>query len=213
MTENLQSALATVPVMAIVRHRVAGDTVGAVRALIAGGIRAVEVTTSTPGWAQIVAESRTSGVAVGAGTITSVAELELAAEAGASFAVSPGLQPEVVRAALRLGVEPVPGVATGTEILAARDLGVRLFKLFPAGGLGLGYFRELRGPFADLNFMPTGGIEIESMASWFAAGATAVALGSALAGREAPTCESDRAALVDRARVVVAQATAGRLTS
>lgn len=201
---TVNEALADRRVLAILRYRDGGDIPGALGALAAGGVTIAEVTVHTPGWQEAVAAAAGAGVLAGAGTVTSPAEVADAHAAGARFVVSPGFVPGVVRAALDLGVEPLPGVATATEILAARDAGVRLFKLFPAGALGLDYLRQLRGPFPGTAFVPTGGVGIDTIGDWLAAGAFAVALGSELAGRAAPRSDAERAELTRRAEAAMA---------
>lgn len=193
-------------VLAIVRYRGGGDAIGAVRTMAAAGLSTVEITTHTPDWPGVVAAAVSDGLCVGVGTVTTAQQLDEAATAGATFIVSPGLDVELARAALDRGIEPLPGVATATEVLTAQRAGVRLFKLFPAGALGIPYLRQLRGPFAEVDFVPTGGIAVDAVAEWLAAGAFAVALGSDLVGRAAPASSDEHAALAERTRRAVAAA-------
>jgi 2-dehydro-3-deoxyphosphogluconate aldolase / (4S)-4-hydroxy-2-oxoglutarate aldolase len=208
---TVHDALAARRLLAILRYRDGGDILGALRALAAGGVTIAEVTVHTPGWQDAVTAAADAGVLAGAGTVTRAAEVADAHAAGARFVVSPGFVPAVVRAALDLGVEPLPGVTTATEILAARDAGVRLFKLFPAGALGLDYLRQLRGPFPETAFVPTGGVGVGTIGEWLAAGAFAVALGSELAGRAAPRTGAERAELTSRAGAAVAASRQARV--
>ena len=200
------AALASTRVLAIVRYRQGGDPLGALRALAAGGVTVAEVTTQTPGWPDAVAGAVAEGIVAGVGTVTEPAEVADAKAAGARFIVSPGLLPDVVSASLDRGMEPLPGVATATEILLARRAGVRLFKLFPAGALGIDQLRQLRGPFPDLAFVPTGGVGVDTVGDWLTAGAFAVALGSELAGRRAPANDAERTELTHRAEAAIAAA-------
>lgn len=191
-------------VLAILRYRDAdpGAVIAAIGAITAGGVRVVEVTTSTPGWQEAIAAASSTGALVGAGTVLTVEQVRDTAAAGGRFVVSPGLDPEVVRVTMDLGLEPLPGVLTATEVSQATRMGVRWLKLFPAGALGPDYLAQLRGPFADLRFVPTGGITLGDIPAWLAVGASALALGSELAGRTAPT---DPDGLRDlRARAVAA---------
>jgi 2-dehydro-3-deoxyphosphogluconate aldolase/(4S)-4-hydroxy-2-oxoglutarate aldolase len=196
--QELRAALASDRVMAILRYRSGGDVRAAVEGLASGGVHVVEVTTDTPGaWD---ADLRVpDGVLLGAGTVTSVDQVRRVAHRGARFVVSPGFDADVVAAAHDRGMAVLPGVATGTEVLAARRAGVEFFKLFPAGALGIDYLAQLRGPFGALDFVPTGGIAVEEVGAWLRAGAFAVALGSSLAGRCAPDGPADVAALTARA--------------
>ena len=116
-------------------------------ALVRGGIEQVEVTIDTPGALDAVAGAAGEGRTVGVGTIVDSEQVRAAAAAGARFVVSPGLVPEVIETAHELGLEPMPGVFTATEILTATAAGARVMKLFPASSGGPSYLRALRGPF------------------------------------------------------------------
>ena len=175
----------------IVRFHEGGDVLGTMSALVRGGIEQVEVTIDTPGALAAVAAAAGEGRTVGVGTVVDSEQVRAAAEAGASFVVSPGLVPEVIETALELGLQPVPGVFTATEILAATAAGARVMKLFPASCGGPSYLRALRGPFPTIPIIPTGGVRIEDVQAYFDAGATAIALGSELVGRTAPSSDAE----------------------
>ena len=196
---DLGTALARDRVLAIIRYRSGGAVLDAIDAICAGGVRVVEVTTSTPGWLDAVAGAAEHGHLVGAGTVLTAAQVRDTAAAGGRFVVSPGLDEDVVHACHTSGLEPLPGVLTPTEVQSATRLGVRWLKLFPAGALGRAYLEQLLGPFADLRFVPTGGIDLPAIPGWLAAGAAAVALGSEVAGREAPTDPAELDSLRHRA--------------
>jgi 2-dehydro-3-deoxyphosphogluconate aldolase / (4S)-4-hydroxy-2-oxoglutarate aldolase len=187
--------------MAILRYPAGGDVPRAIAAIAAGGVTVLEVTVDTPGaWQAIEEAAARTGLVVGGGTVTEVAQVERLASVGARFIVSPGFDAELVASAARLGLDALPGVATGTEIMAARRAGSRLFKLFPAASLGIRCLTELRGPFANEWFIPTGGISIDGIAEWLSAGAVAVAVGSDLAGRAAPRTAAEVALLTEKAK-------------
>jgi 2-dehydro-3-deoxyphosphogluconate aldolase / (4S)-4-hydroxy-2-oxoglutarate aldolase len=206
MTADLRGVLAQDRVMAILRYRDGGDVSTAVSALADGGVRVLEVTVDTPGsWPAIEKHAARRELFVGAGTVTTREEARRVADLGGSFIVSPGFDPEVVEAAGDCGLACFPGVMTGSEVLAARRCGADYLKLFPAGALGTAYLSQLRGPFPDEAFVPTGGIAIEDAASWLQAGAFAVALGSDLAGRTPPTSAAQAAELVRRAERALRQ--------
>jgi 2-dehydro-3-deoxyphosphogluconate aldolase/(4S)-4-hydroxy-2-oxoglutarate aldolase len=177
--------------LGIIRFHGGGDVSGTVEALLRGGIDLVEVTLDTPGALEAVERAAGKGAPIGVGTVTSADEVRAAAAAGARFVVSPGFVAEMVETALELGVEPVPGVFTATEILAARAAGARVLKLFPASHGGPRYVRSLRGPFPDVPLVVTGGVRPEEANEYFDAGATVVALGSELVGRAAPTSDGE----------------------
>jgi 2-dehydro-3-deoxyphosphogluconate aldolase/(4S)-4-hydroxy-2-oxoglutarate aldolase len=185
------TVLGSSPLLGIVRFHEGGDVAGAVDALVRGGIELLEVTIDTPGALEAVERAAGDGRTVGVGTVVSGSQVEECAAAGARFVVSPGLLPEVIDAAYRLGLEPMPGVFTATEILAATAAGAHVMKLFPASCGGPSYLRALRGPFPTIPIIPTGGVRIEDIQAYFDAGATAIALGGELVGRSAPRSDAD----------------------
>jgi 2-dehydro-3-deoxyphosphogluconate aldolase / (4S)-4-hydroxy-2-oxoglutarate aldolase len=123
---------------------------------------------------------RRAGQVVGAGTVTSVALVNAVAAAGAAFTVAPGFHPEVVEASRAAQLPHLPGVATATEVQSAGAAGCRWQKAFPASVLGVPWIRAMRGPFPDVRFVATGGIDTANAPEFLAAGA-AVSLGSAFA--------------------------------
>jgi 2-dehydro-3-deoxyphosphogluconate aldolase/(4S)-4-hydroxy-2-oxoglutarate aldolase len=186
-----ETVLGSSPLLGIVRFHDGGDVAAAVDALVRGGIELLEVTIDTPGALAAVERAAGDGRTVGVGTVVSAAQVRECAAAGARFVVSPGLLPEVIDAAHRLGLEPMPGVFTATEILTATATGAQTMKLFPASCGGPSYLRALRGPFPTTAIVPTGGIRIDDIPAYFDAGATAVALGTELVGRSAPRSDAD----------------------
>jgi len=149
------------PVIPVIVIEDADRAVPLARALVAGGVRVLEVTLRTPAaLSAIRAIAREVPEAVvGVGTLTHADEFAAALEAGAQFAVSPGLTPALVEAARTTGLRWLPGVMTPSDVIAARAAGLRQLKLFPAqqaGGLGM--LKALYGPFPDVLFCPTGGV-------------------------------------------------------
>jgi 2-dehydro-3-deoxyphosphogluconate aldolase/(4S)-4-hydroxy-2-oxoglutarate aldolase len=149
------------PVIPVIVVEDAEHAVPLARALVAGGVRVLEVTLRTPaGLPAIRAIAREVPEAiVGVGTLTQPDEFSAARDAGAQFAVSPGLTPALVDAARATGLPWLPGVMTPSDVIAARAAGLRQLKLFPAeqaGGLGM--LKALHGPFPDVLFCPTGGV-------------------------------------------------------
>lgn len=171
----------------IVVHRLA-DAVPLARALVAGGVRVLEVTLRTAvaldamkAMIQAVPEA-----IVGAGTVRSVADAEAAHAAGCAFAVSPGYTAAVGQACRRLGLPLLPGVATASEVMAASADGYRFLKFFPAavaGGIPL--LKALAGPFPDIVFCPTGGISADSAPEFLALPNVKVCGGSWLTPQDA----------------------------
>jgi 2-dehydro-3-deoxyphosphogluconate aldolase/(4S)-4-hydroxy-2-oxoglutarate aldolase len=185
------TVLESSPLLGIVRFHDGGDVSGAVEALVSGGIELVEVTIDTPGALEAVERAAGEGRVVGVGTVVSVEQVRACAAAGARFVVSPGVIADVIRDARELGLEPVPGVFTATEILTATAAGARVMKLFPASCGGPSYLRALRGPFPTTALVPTGGVRLDEIVAYFDAGATVVALGSTLVGRTAPRTDNE----------------------
>jgi 2-dehydro-3-deoxyphosphogluconate aldolase/(4S)-4-hydroxy-2-oxoglutarate aldolase len=202
-------AIGSTPLVAIVRFHEGGDLAGTVEALARGGVEAIELTIDTPGALAAVADAAAAGRTVGVGTVLTAEQVRASADAGARFVVSPALVPEVIETALALGLEPLPGVFTPTELVQALSAGARAVKLFPASPAGPGYLRALRGPFPSVPIVPTGGVRIQEIGEYLAAGAAAVALGSELVGRSAPASEDDLARIEAQARRAVAGAAGG----
>jgi len=141
-----------------------------VDALVEGGVTSIEVTLRTSaGWDAIELLGGRSDVVVGAGTVLTPADARRAVQSGAAFVVSPGLDDAVIDETLELGGLPLPGIATPTELQRALKLGLSALKLFPAEPLGgVGMLKALAGPFADVTFMPSGGVTQAILASYLA---------------------------------------------
>ena len=170
-------------------------------ALLAGGLRTVEVTLRTPASeAALSALAQIEGLAVGAGTVLDPAQLERAASLGATFAVSPGLDPGLVQCARQLGLPYLPGVATASEVQAARRSGIELVKLFPSEPLGgPAFIRALSAPFPDLRFVPTGGINAHMLVTYLSERSVAAVGGGWIADPESLQSH-DWAGIAARAR-------------
>jgi 2-dehydro-3-deoxyphosphogluconate aldolase/(4S)-4-hydroxy-2-oxoglutarate aldolase len=171
----------------IVLHRVQ-DAVPMARALVAGGVRVLEVTLRTPvGLACIAAIAREVPEAVvGAGTIRSAADAHAAKNAGSRFGVSPGYTAEVGAACREAGLPLLPGVATASEVMAAQADGLNFLKFFPATAAGgIPMLKALAGPFPDVLFCPTGGIAPETAPQFLALPNVKVCGGSWLTPQDA----------------------------
>ena len=157
------------------------------KALVAGGIRVLEVTLRTEhGLGAIRAMSEVEGAIVGVGTLTQPHEFEAARDAGAVFGVSPGLTASMIEAAKKSGLPLLPGVMTPSEVMAAREHGFKQLKLFPAvpaGGVGM--LNAIAGPLPDVSFCPTGGIAIDTAPAFLACKNVACVGGSWLTPKDA----------------------------
>ena len=159
------------PVIPVIVIEDVAQAVPLARALVAGGIRVLEVTLRTQaGLEAIRAIAREVGDAiVGVGTITRPEHFEQAQQAGARFGVSPGLTDALIRAAQASRMPLLPGVMTPSDVIAARNAGFVALKLFPAqqaGGIGM--LKAMAGPFPDVTFCPTGGVTAESASAFLA---------------------------------------------
>jgi len=154
----------------------------AVDALIAGGIQVLEITTNTPGFSEEIgkARERHPEVLIGAGTVTHVELAQKAMAAGAQFLVTPNTNKKVAEAGKANHIPVLMGAMTPTEVANAQDYGADIIKLFPAGELGISYFKSLKGPFDTVPFFAVGGIDAENIQDWFEAGIHGVGLGSSL---------------------------------
>jgi len=158
-TLELASYGPVIPVIVIDRLE---DAVPLAQALVAGGVRVLEVTLRTPVALEAIrAMCAVEGAIVGAGTIRSAADARAAKAAGAVFGVSPGYTAEVGAACREVGLPLLPGVATASEVMAAQADGLNFLKFFPATAAGgIPMLKALGGPFPDVVFCPTGGISL-----------------------------------------------------
>ena len=142
----------------------------ACRAMLAGGLTCVEITFRTPATIEAIHRATSiAGLLVGAGTVLTPEQASLAAEAGARFAVAPGLNHEVVEACRELELPFFPGTATASEVDCARRLGCSIVKVFPASSLGgASFIKALGAVFPDVQFVPTGGVGPANLSDYLA---------------------------------------------
>lgn len=153
-----------------------------INSLADGGIRLLEITLNSENALSIIEEQQErTDLVVGAGTVLNLSEAKAAIDAGAAFILAPTLDPEVVSYCVERDILVVPGVFTPTEVLNAHNRGAKLIKIFPAGGIGPQYIKDLLGPLNGIALLPVGGITIENTPIFMKAGAFAVGVGSYLA--------------------------------
>ena len=184
---DILSALVHPGIVAVVRAHSAEQVLPLAEALLAGGIHAIEITMTTPNAIDAIAQaSKHFGrdALIGVGTVLNAATARKAIDAGAEFVVSPITRPEIARAASESSRPVMLGAFTPTEAQAAHDAGADFVKLFPADTLGPAYIKAIRAPLPHLKLVPTGGVTIENIAEFFAAGCPAVGVGSSLITRE-----------------------------
>src|SRR3954471_10081461 len=177
--------VSVIPVLTIDRER---DAVPLARALFEGGLPVIEVALRTPVAAAAIAAiaRELPQVVVGAGTLLRAADVGRAVQAGAPFLVSPALTPELAGSALPTELPSLPGVATPSEIMAARALGICVMKLFPAEALGgVAFLKALAPVFPGVAFCPTGGIDEANAAEYLALPNVPVVGGSWMAPKDA----------------------------
>jgi 2-dehydro-3-deoxyphosphogluconate aldolase / (4S)-4-hydroxy-2-oxoglutarate aldolase len=171
-------------IVPVIRAANPAEASRAVEAVCAGGISIVEITMTVPDAPRVLREvARANGdFLIGAGTVLNAKQAEICIGAGARFLVSPGLSSEVLRTAAKHDVLAIPGAFTPTEVMAARELGADVIKIFPCGsGGGPSHMKALRAPFPDCRFIPTGGVTLTNAEEYFAAGAFALGIGAELA--------------------------------
>lgn len=172
-------------IVAVLRATHAREYSPVIQALLDGGVRSIELTLSTAGVFEELPLLRAhfgDSIEIGVGTVTTVAQAVAAMDAGADYLVTPITEPEVIKAAVHRGVPVFPGGLTPTELHRGWSLGSTAVKLFPASVVGPPYISQLRGPFPDLEVVPSGGIAIEDAPLWIRAGALAVSMGGPLIG-------------------------------
>lgn len=158
-----------------------------VEAACAGGLLNLEITMNSAGAAsQIRAAVEVAGGCcnVGAGTVLDLETLEAALKAGASFIVTPTVQVKVIEACRERAVPVFPGALSPAEVVGAWDLGATMVKIFPAESVGPGYIRSLKAPFPGIKLMPTGGVDLETLPLFMAAGADAFGVGSPIFSKD-----------------------------
>jgi 2-dehydro-3-deoxyphosphogluconate aldolase/(4S)-4-hydroxy-2-oxoglutarate aldolase len=195
-------------VVAVVRLTEAASGPEVARALLEGGVSAIEITMTVPRAVDLIAGlcRALPQALIGAGTVTDPAVARAVIDAGAKFVVSPVVRPRMIEACHERQVPAFPGCFSPTEILAAWELGAELVKIFPATSLGPGFIKDLRGPFPSIKVMPTGGVSRENAADWIRAGAAAIGVGTAMvdgkaiAARQFDVITANARAFVDAVR-------------
>jgi 2-dehydro-3-deoxyphosphogluconate aldolase / (4S)-4-hydroxy-2-oxoglutarate aldolase len=166
----------------VLRGKDADSVLEVAHVLLEEGFKFLEVTFTVPNALDVMRELSIDGAIAGAGTVLEVAQYKAAEKAGAKFIVSPGVDVSVLEFARDREVPFIPGVFTPSEVMCARAYGFTMLKLFPGELGGIGHLKSLRGPFPDLHFMPTGGVNNTNIQDWVNAGAIAVGIGSSLTG-------------------------------
>ena len=190
---NAYETILNEKLVAIVRGFEPETVVKMAKAYVANGIRCIEVT-----FDQASAEKRLQTVAtikaikaelgdqvcVGAGTVMTVEQVQMAAEAGAEYMISPNVDEEVIKETKRLGKVSIPGAMTPSEIASAYKMGADIVKLVPANEVGLSYIKAIKAPLRHIPLMATGGVRPVNAAEYLAAGSSALGVGGDLVNKE-----------------------------
>jgi len=182
--QEVAKRIGEIGIVPVVRAASAKQGMQAAEAVCEGGIPIVEMTMTVPGAIDLIsqlAKSMGSDVLVGAGTVTDAETANRCIEAGAEFLVSPGFDLEVVQLANRAGKFVIAGALTPTEVITAWKAGSDLVKVFPCGTVGgAKYIKALKAPLPHIPMVPTGGVNLDTAADFFLAGAAAVGVGGEL---------------------------------
>jgi 2-dehydro-3-deoxyphosphogluconate aldolase/(4S)-4-hydroxy-2-oxoglutarate aldolase len=182
--KEVLSFITEVGIVPVVRTSSAESAVLAVEAIYKGGVRAAEITMTVPGAVKAlekVADKFGDKIVLGAGTVLDPETARACMLAGAQFFVTPSLKIATIQMAKRYSKVICPGALTPTEVLTAWDAGADIVKIFPCGNVGgAKYIKALKGPFPQIEMIPTGGVNLETAGDFLKAGACAVAVGGEL---------------------------------
>jgi 2-dehydro-3-deoxyphosphogluconate aldolase/(4S)-4-hydroxy-2-oxoglutarate aldolase len=184
MSETTQQIIERVGLIPVLRAKSVAQGRAVVDAMVAGGVTVVEVTMTVPGAIDLIKELQKaygSELLLGSGTVTTADQAQATIDAGAEFVVSPSLHPEVIAKTKANKKISCPGALTPTEVITAWNAGADYVKIFPCSAVGgASYLKSLLAPFPHLKLIPTGGVTLETAASFIKAGARALGVGSDL---------------------------------
>lgn len=181
---NILQQMINSGVVAVVRANSPEKATKIVDAIIEGGIKSIELTYSVPQANEVIKELKDKykdkGIIIGAGTVLEPISARLAIIAGAQFIVSPCFDKEVAKLCNLYQVPYIPGILTPSEVKIALEYGSEVIKLFPGDISGAKMIKDLKGPFPDLNILPSGGVNVDNITDWIKSGATMVSAGTSL---------------------------------
>ncbi|WP_298493921.1 bifunctional 4-hydroxy-2-oxoglutarate aldolase/2-dehydro-3-deoxy-phosphogluconate aldolase [uncultured Algibacter sp.] len=186
--EDIVAIIKKERVIAIVRTKEQLKIPKLIKDLVDGGIKVIEITSNSPGVLEEIAIARKlysgTDIIIGAGSVVNVKIANAAIKAGAQFLVTPNTNTDVIAVAHNHSIPVVMGALTPSEICLAAEHGADIIKLFPAGDIGISYFRSIQAPLDSITFFGVGGINLLNIEEWIAAGISGVGLGSALTNEE-----------------------------
>ncbi|MBU0503711.1 MAG: bifunctional 4-hydroxy-2-oxoglutarate aldolase/2-dehydro-3-deoxy-phosphogluconate aldolase [Candidatus Omnitrophota bacterium] len=171
------------PVLGILRGVEIGIIEPLVEAVISAGLEALEITMNSPGAPELIRKARQvcgDRLTLGAGTVLTLQDLKSALQSGASFIVTPVLVRDVVEYCVKNKIPVFPGALSPQEVYQANEAGATMVKVFPAKFFGPEYFRELKGPFNNIEFLACGGVTPDNLKDYFACGVSAVSFGASV---------------------------------
>ena len=179
MKSSIINHIESAKVVAIIRLDDTNAVRPVIKALIESGISVLEITSNTPSFCEHITWARQNypDTLIGAGTVITPALAQEAIQAGAQFLVTPNTDIEILKAAQNAGVVTLMGAMTPTEVAVAVTNGADFVKVFPAGPLGIDYFKALLGPFKGTRFLAVGSVNTANVAEWLKAGAVGVGVG------------------------------------
>ena len=186
--QEIRSRIEEIGIIPAIRVHSAADAIFAAEAVASGGIPIVEITITVPGAIDVIRHLATQRLHViqGAGTVLDLGAARRCIDAGARFLTSPGFDPKIVEFAAQEDVVVFPGALTPTEVMAAAKAGADFVKIFPAAQLGgPHYIKALKGPFPDVRFIASGGVNQNTAAEYILAGASALGIGTDLIHHDA----------------------------
>ena len=197
----IETIMRTAPVIPVLVIEDAAHAQPIAQALVAGGLRVLEVTLRTAAALDVIREmKKVPGAIVGAGTVLNEADLRASLDAGAEFIVSPGLTEPLGKAAVASGIPFLPGTANAGDIMRGLDLGLTHFKFFPAEASGgIAALKAIAAPFGMAKFCPTGGISLATAPDWLAVEPVLCVGGSWVVGKGEPDVAAITAAAVEAA--------------
>lgn len=199
---NILQTIKEKKIVAVIRNVKDEDIVPIADALLAGGVKIIEITAESPDFISSIKRVKSrigDKIIVGAGTVLDSETANLAIMAGAQFIFSPTVNLETIKITKRYGVVSIPGALTPTEILKAYEHGADIIKVFPANILGPKYLKDIHGPLPHIPLMPTGGIDLTNVQDYIQNGAIAVGIGSTLVNTKKEISISTLQEITDRA--------------
>jgi len=200
---NILNKLTDVGVVAVIRANDETEAIEMAKACLAGGIKGIELTFTTPGADHVIqALTKTfkDEMLIGAGTVLDSETARIAILAGANYIISPGFDEATAKLCNRYQIPYLPGCMTITEMIRAMEAGCDIIKLFPGNAFGPDFIKAVKGPLPQINIMPTGGVNLSNAHEWIQAGCIAVGIGSDLT---APAKTGDFAGVTELAKQFV----------